>query len=267
MTASEEGLVPLAYWEERARRFARRGSGLGAVCSYGMPGFYNAYIHLVQLLALRSWLRVPPGTRILEVGCGVGRWGRRMARRGARVTGIDLAPQMIEEARRRAERDGVAGLCRFLVADLAALALEERFERILGVTVLQHILDRARFEAAVERLSRHLAPGGRLILLEAAPSRRMARCDSSVFVAREVEAYRSAFAGAGLRCIALRGVDPVPLKTLFMPWYGRLPRALALAGLAATTMMSLPVDALFGRRLTDASWHKVFVLQHAGDAQ
>jgi len=267
MTTSENGLAPRAYWEERARRFAGRGAGLSAVCSYGMPGFYNGYIHLVQLLALRPWLRVPPGTRVLEVGCGVGRWSRRMARRGARVTGIDLAPHMIEEARRRAERDGVAGQCRFLVADLAALELEERFERILGVTVLQHILDRARFEAAVARLARHLAPGGRLILLEAAPSRLLSRCDSSVFVAREVEAYRSAFAGAGLRCTALRGVDPVPLKTLFLPRYARLPRALALAGLAATTALSLPVDVLFGRRWADASWHKVFVLEHAGDAQ
>jgi len=75
------------------------------------------------------------------------------------------------------------------------------------------------------------------------------------------------FAGAGLRCTALRGVDPVPLKTLFLPRYARLPRALALAGLAATTALSLPVDVLFGRRWADASWHKVFVLEHAGDAQ
>ena len=35
---------PAAYWEERARRFAGEGAGLGAVCAYGMPEFYNRMI-------------------------------------------------------------------------------------------------------------------------------------------------------------------------------------------------------------------------------
>src|SRR4029077_19830606 len=33
------------YWEERARRFATEGNALAAVCSYGMPAFYNRVIH------------------------------------------------------------------------------------------------------------------------------------------------------------------------------------------------------------------------------
>jgi hypothetical protein len=33
-----------AYWERRAQQFAARGRGLAAVCSYGMPWFYNRYI-------------------------------------------------------------------------------------------------------------------------------------------------------------------------------------------------------------------------------
>ena len=42
---------PAAYWEERARRFAGEGAGLGAVCAYGMPEFYNRMIHFNQRLA------------------------------------------------------------------------------------------------------------------------------------------------------------------------------------------------------------------------
>ena len=41
---------PSAYWEERARRFAAEGAGLAAVCSYGMPEFYNRVIDLEQRL-------------------------------------------------------------------------------------------------------------------------------------------------------------------------------------------------------------------------
>ena len=71
---------PARYWEERARRFGGTGAGLAAVCSYGMPWFYNRYIDLTQWLALSPWLDVAVGTSVLDVGCGVGRWSRRLAR-------------------------------------------------------------------------------------------------------------------------------------------------------------------------------------------
>ena len=88
----------LHYWEERARRFGARGAGLAAVCSFGMPLFYNRAIDWCQRLALRRWLRVPPGTRVLDVGCGVGRWSLRLAERGASVTGVDHSATMIGAA-------------------------------------------------------------------------------------------------------------------------------------------------------------------------
>jgi SAM-dependent methyltransferase len=261
---------PSIYWEERARRFAQRGAGLRAVCSYGMPAFHNAGIDLCQRLALRRWLDVAPGTSVLDVGCGVGRWSRLMARRGAKVTGIDLAPTMVETARRRAEQEGVATRCRFLVGDLSRLDLPDRFSLILGVTVLQHILDPHRLRDAIANLAAHLEVGARVVLLEAAPSgprREIARCDTAVFRARDTNTYLSAFADAGLQCVSLHGVDPAPFRTLFLPHYGRLPRPLALLGLASVTALSLPVDFLAGRRWVDRSWHKVFVLMHEEGAR
>lgn len=255
--------APTTYWEERARRFAGSRAGLAAVCSYGMPGFYNRSIDVCQRLALLPWLDAAPGTKVLDVGCGIGRWSRLLARRGARVTGVDLSPTMVAEARRRAEREGVAERCRFEVADLASLELAERFPLVLGVTVLQHILEPAALRSAAARLAGHLAPGGRLVLLEAAPSRRITRCDTTVFQARDEASYVAAFAEAGLRVAAVGGVDPAPFKTLLLPHYRRLPRPLALAGLAVATAASLPIDLVLGRRWVQASWHKVFVLGHA----
>jgi len=149
------------------------------------------------------------------------------------------------------------------VADLAELDLGERYALILGVTVLQHILMPSRLRASIDRLAAHLAPGGQIVLLEAAPSRQVSRCDSPVFVAREAATYLAAFAQAGLRCVAIYGVDPAPFKILFLPWYPRLPRPLALAGLVGVTALSFPLDVMGGRRLVYASWHKVFVLERA----
>ena len=98
--------LPTDYWEDRARRFAREGAGLAAVCSYGMPELYNRMIDHCQRLALRPWLEVAPGMRVLDVGCGVGRWSTMLAERGAAVTGMDLSPTMIAEAKRRAAANG-----------------------------------------------------------------------------------------------------------------------------------------------------------------
>lgn len=259
--------LPDRYWEDRARRFATQGSGLAAVCSYGMPEFYNRMIHYCQRLALEPWFDVAPGTRVLDVGCGVGRWSSLLARRGALVTGMDLSPTMVEQAARRAHADGVAPLCRFLVQDLAHLDAGESFDFVLGVTVLQHILDPEALRAAVLRMSEHLAPGGRMVLLEAAPVRVAKHCDTTVFRARQRSVYLQLFAQAGLELRAISGVDPAPFKTWLLPHLRRLPRPLAISAVALATLLSAPVDVVFGRRAINRSWHAVFVLQRAaGDA-
>jgi 2-polyprenyl-3-methyl-5-hydroxy-6-metoxy-1,4-benzoquinol methylase len=258
-------LIAPVYWEERARRFAHEGAGLAAVCSYGMPGFYNASIHICQQLALSRWLAVAPGTKVLDVGCGVGRWSRQLARRGALVTGVDLSPTMVAEAGRRAAAEGVGDRCTFRVADLTELDLPDCFSLVLGVTVLQHILAPGAMELAVRRLAQHLAPGGRLVLLEAAPTERIARCDTPVFQARDAGSYCAAFANAGLEVACVTGVDPAPFKTWLLPHYRRLPRPVAIAALAAVTGLSLPIDVIAGRASADASWHKVFVASRIGE--
>jgi SAM-dependent methyltransferase len=251
---------PALYWEDRARRFAVEGNGLAAVCAYGMPEFYNRAIHLEQRMALEPWLRVPPDTRVLDVGCGVGRWSRLLAARGARVTGIDLSPTMIAQARLRAHAANVADRCQFFVQDLSTLDIRERYDLVLGVTVLQHILDPESFRAALAALTAHLAPGGRLVLLEAAPSGRVERCDSTVFNARPREVYLNMFRQCGLEVHALTGVDPAPFRTLLLPHVGTLPRTLSHGLLWLATVLSLPINIILGRRAVNRSWHAVFVL-------
>ena len=250
-----------SYWEQRARRFGRRGKGLAATCSYGMPGFYNAAIDLCQRRALAPWLEVDSGTRVLDIGCGVGRWCLPMAARGADVMGVDISRTMISEASSRAARAGLSRRCRFAVQDVSHLEVGGEYDLILGVTVLQHILAPRDLQRAAERLSRHLSADGRLVLLEVATSRRVSRCDSAVFRARRLSDYVRLFDRLDLGLAAVGGVDPTPLKTLYLPWYGRLPRPLAVFGLGAVTAITVPLDLLLADRLTRASWHKVMVFE------
>jgi len=186
----------LAYWESRARRFATEGDGLAAVCSYGMPEFYNRSIQLCQRLALEPWLRVSLDCPVLDVGCGVGRWSRVLAARGAQVIGVDISETMVAEAAERTAAAGLASRCHFIARDLAELDVTGEFALVLGVTVLQHILDENRLHAAVRNLAARLAPNGRMVLLEAAPSRLAQRCDSPIFRARSIERYLKLFDAA-----------------------------------------------------------------------
>jgi ubiquinone/menaquinone biosynthesis C-methylase UbiE len=228
-----------------------------------MPEFYNRAIHLEQRLALAPWLKVRPGMRVLDVGCGVGRWSRLLAARGAHVTGIDLSPTMIAEAQRRAVAEGVADRCHFRVQDLSHLDVEGEFDLVMGVTVLQHILESRPLRAALQAMTARLAPHGRMVLLEAAPSIPAARCDSTVFRARPRAVYLELMRTCGLRLRALTGVDPAPFRTQLLPYVRRLPSKLSLGLLALVTALSLPIDALCGRRAVKRSWHAVFVLERS----
>jgi len=253
--------IPDLYWEDRARRFAGEGAGLAAVCAYGMPEFYNRAIDLEQRLALAPWLKVPAGARVLDIGCGVGRWSRLLAARGADVTGVDISPTMIEEARRRARSEGVADRCRFLVSDISALNVQGEFDLVLGVTVLQHILDPDALSAALQALSSRVAAGGRIVLLEAAPALHVNRCDTTIFKARPREIYLDLFRDCHLEVAALTGVDPAPFRSRLLPHLRSLPKVLSMGLVALATVLSLPVNGLLGRLSAAASWHAVFVLR------
>jgi len=108
---------------------------------------------------LRDWLPERPGD-LLDVGCGTGSLSLVASEQGHRVTGVDLAPRMIDRARAKlAGRDAV-----FLVGDAVAPPVgEQRFDVLLSRHVLWTL-------PHPERVLRHwrglLRPGGRLVLVE-----------------------------------------------------------------------------------------------------
>jgi 2-polyprenyl-3-methyl-5-hydroxy-6-metoxy-1,4-benzoquinol methylase len=249
-----------AFWEVRARQYAAEGQGLRAVCSYAMPRFYNAAIDLTQRRALRGIIAsVGKGSNVLDFGCGVGRWSRELARRGARVTGVDFSATMLTEAKRRTEVSGLGDCCRFIQADVTELKLDRAFDLILGVTVLQHVLSDDQLARTIALLARHLRPGGRLVLVEAAPNRLHRRAETSTFRVRTSASYLAAARSAGLRVVSVCGVDPAPFKLWVVPRFREWPRWLALPALALATACALPIDLLLARPLTRLSWHKIIV--------
>jgi 2-polyprenyl-3-methyl-5-hydroxy-6-metoxy-1,4-benzoquinol methylase len=249
------------FWEARAQQYAHEGAGLRAVCSYAMPNFYNQAIDWTQKAALDDLISsIPPGSQVLDFGCGVGRWTRMMAKRGCRVTAVDFSASMLNEAKERISAAGFATNTRFIQADVSQLDLEKAsFDVVFGVTVLQHVLSERQLTETIARLARLLRPGGRMILMEAAPVLRNKTCETATFRARSLTTYLDGIEAAGLSLLDIRGVDPTPFKLWVVPRFAQWPRWLGLSSLALATLVSLPIDLILGRWLIRSSWHKVIV--------
>jgi SAM-dependent methyltransferase len=98
------------------------------------------------------------GDRWLDVGTGTGAVAMLAARAGAEVTGVDLAPGMIETARRLAAEEGLS--VHFEVGDAEALPVPEAsFEKVSSAMGLIFAPNHA---AAASELARVCAPGGRV---------------------------------------------------------------------------------------------------------
>lgn len=255
---------PASYWEQRAARFATQDDGLPAVCSYGMPGFYNRSIQLCQRRALAPWLNRINDADVLELGCGVGRWTARLARNGNRVTGIDISPTMVAETGRRLAAENLAAT--LATSRIHDIGFEQEFDAALSVTVVQHIMEDSEFQVSLDRIFAALRPGGTFIMLEAAPSRIATRCDSPIFRARPLAAYTGSLEKSGFSVTTISGVDPMPFKTWLLPDLRSMPRFLGTAALALATAVSLPLDLLLSRRLVNLSWHKIIVATRPGDS-
>jgi SAM-dependent methyltransferase len=97
------------------------------------------------------------GRRVLEVGFGAGTDHSRLARRGARLFGVDITPQNFVETARRFEIDGQCA--RLAGADAEALPFPDgAFGLVYSFGVVHHIPD---IDRALVEIARVLAPGGR----------------------------------------------------------------------------------------------------------
>jgi SAM-dependent methyltransferase len=143
-------MAPVDY-NEVAPEFDRR------YALYDYPGIQKCLLELVS-----DHERV----RVLEVGCGTGKWLSLLASAGCEIAGIEPSDQMLALARARVDGDLQQG---------AAEALswpDAWFDCVISVNALHHFADPVR---ALQESFRVLRPGGRLLSVGLDPHQRTGR--------------------------------------------------------------------------------------------
>ncbi|HTT08569.1 MAG TPA: cyclopropane-fatty-acyl-phospholipid synthase family protein [Gammaproteobacteria bacterium] len=110
-------------------------------CAYYQTGEED--IHTAQEQKLEHIcrkLRLKPGDRLLDIGCGWGgliRWAAK--HHGVQATGITLSENQFSYARERIEREGLSGHCTVLKQDYRDIEGEARFDKIVSVGMFEHV--------------------------------------------------------------------------------------------------------------------------------
>jgi ubiquinone/menaquinone biosynthesis C-methylase UbiE len=141
-----------AHWDRRASHF---DEDFGH--SIRTPGERAAWNRILDLVLAGGRAR-----DALDVGCGTGFLTFELAARGHRVTGVDFAPAMIAEARRKAAARGLAVTLEEADAERLPFAAA-RFDLVISRHLLWTL---PHPEAAIGEWIRVLRPGGRLVVVD-----------------------------------------------------------------------------------------------------
>ncbi len=130
------------------------------------------------------------GLEVLDVGCGEGRYARKLALRGAVVTGIDPVALFIDHAKKR-HPEG-----QYLVAPAESIPLEsDAFDLTLSYLTIVDIPD---YRSAIKEMARATKPDGRVVVVTvsnmASTSTGWVKDDSGRKLFRAVDRYMEEFA-------------------------------------------------------------------------
>ena len=127
-----------------------------------MAGDYDRFSRYMEQGAriFYEQLDVPAGCQLLDVACGSGQVGLWAARDGVNVTGVDIAPNLVQRAQARAKAEGLKA--RFIEGDAEALPFEDATFDV--VTSLVGAMFAPRPALVARELLRVCSPGGTIAM-------------------------------------------------------------------------------------------------------
>ena len=162
--AADEPGQGVASWAQAFDRLAQVSPEGGvALYALGNPDLLRAAT-LEVVERMRGWGLLGPQARVVEVGCGIGRFVEVFAQEVAHVTGLDVSEGMIARARERCA--GVPNVRLHVSSgrDLSGLG-DGSADLVLGADVFPYLVQAGVAGSHVAEAARVLRPGGHLLIL------------------------------------------------------------------------------------------------------
>ena len=182
-------------------------------------------------------LRAP----VIDLGCGSGKWGRKLLKSGYSVTFLDLSAGMVDEARKQVEQAGGSERAAFVQADLMNLSALPADHFALATAMGEPLCSTDEPSKAVRQIARILAPGGVLV---ATVDNKIACIDHYIENA-DIDALEDFLRTGRTHWLTSKTEEQYALQT-FTPEQVR--RMFALAGLEVFQVLGKTVLPLRGRR-------------------
>jgi ubiquinone/menaquinone biosynthesis C-methylase UbiE len=102
---------------------------------------------------------------VLEIGCGNGDMGISIAKKGLRVTGLDISKNMIRNAQRKSINNGLTNI-RFEQTDFLSYDTDEKFDYVILPYFLNIFPDEEVVKRILKKAISYMKPGGYILIAD-----------------------------------------------------------------------------------------------------
>ncbi len=127
---------------------------------------YNYYVDKTQKMLFSQVVKTKKHFKVLDIGCGVGRWSLWLSPQVDSIVGVDISSNMLEIAKKTAILSDITNIKFFVVDDSLKIFKDNEFDLVICVWVLKYIMDLDKLTQMIKEICRVTKVGGHVVIIE-----------------------------------------------------------------------------------------------------